>query len=127
MDPMESIGTRIALLLAISSISCLGQQKPRIQRVHVDLTSIHSALVTYKLFTGAFPVTDQGLAALSEKPRKPPIPKRWVQIAKEVPKDPWGREYQYRNQDGQIELWSKGAAEDDPDDDIVFEATEARE
>jgi len=42
------------------------------------------------------PTEEQGLAALVEEPTSDPKPQKWRQYMEEVPKDPWGNEYQYR-------------------------------
>lgn len=68
---------------------------PRTQ-VKADITAITTQLRTYELFCQHLPTTEQGLKALVEKPTVPPIPIRWEQLLKEIPKDPWGRPYQYR-------------------------------
>jgi len=54
-----------------------------------------TALGTYKLDTGLFPTTEQGLEALRVKPADAAT---WAgpYIEKAIPKDPWGHEYIYR-------------------------------
>ena len=54
-----------------------------------------TALGTYKLDTGLFPTTEQGLEALRVKPADATI---WngPYTEKEIPKDPWGHDYSYR-------------------------------
>lgn len=61
-----------------------------------DFQSIGAALRTYKINTGHYPSTEQGLKALVERPTTPPLPDNWVQTANKVPKDPWRNEYRYR-------------------------------
>ncbi len=124
---MKNCSFKVILLLATSLLDCYGQANPRVKMVELDFLSINSALNMYKINAGMFPSTEQGLEALREKPQKPPIPKRWMALVREVPKDPWGRHYQYRNEDGKIHLWSKGRDEDDASDDIVFEAPDGEE
>lgn len=65
--------------------------------VKSDFQSISSALHTYKINTGHYPSTEQGLKALVERPTIPPLPEDWVQIADKVPTDPWKNEYRYRS------------------------------
>jgi general secretion pathway protein G len=50
------------------------------------------------LDNGNYPTTDQGLAALRDKPTRPPVPSNWrgPYLRKAVPVDPWGRPYLYR-------------------------------
>jgi len=70
--------------------------EPRSARVRGDFNSIGAALKTYKIDTGFYPSTEQGLRALVESPKTEPTPKRWNKIADRVPTDPWTREYRYR-------------------------------
>jgi general secretion pathway protein G len=64
-----------------------------------DIRSLESALKLYKLDTGTYPTTEQGLASLLTKPETNPIPKKWREggylDSKEVPKDPWGNPFYY--------------------------------
>ena len=49
---------------------------------------------------GRYPTTEQGLAALIAKPAAPPEPKNWKGPyieSTDLPKDPWGADYIYRN------------------------------
>ena len=57
------------------------------------------ALNAYYLDCGLYPTAEQGLKALWEKPVMEPVPSQWSgpYLNKEVPKDPWGREYEYQN------------------------------
>jgi len=70
-------------------------------KAKVDIKSIESALKLYKLDSGAYPTTEQGLKALFEKPETSPVPKKWREggylEGKDVPKDPWGNEYYYES------------------------------
>ena len=56
------------------------------------------ALDGYRLDNGSYPTTDQGLAALRERPTRSPVPSNWrgPYLRKAVPLDPWGRPYLYR-------------------------------
>ena len=67
----------------------------KLQRVEVDFQVIHSALKTYVTNAGQPPTTAQGLDALVNEPRSSPKPKRWVQVMKIFPADPWETPYRY--------------------------------
>lgn len=56
-----------------------------------------SALQSYYIDCGTFPSTEQGLAALWEKPVLVPVPASWQgpYLDKEVKPDPWGTNYVY--------------------------------
>ncbi len=65
----------------------------------VQITSLETALESYKLDNGAYPTTEQGLQALVEAPSTGTLPKKWRTggyLAKgKVPQDPWGNDYIY--------------------------------
>jgi len=88
----------IAVILG-GSIAVVGKlgDGAKLQRVTSDFNTISSAIATYKLNAGTAPTTQQGLQALITKPSSTPVPKRWTQLAKEIPLDPWQKPYQYRN------------------------------
>lgn len=69
----------------------------RAARAQADIGAISSALNLYRLDTGAYPTTDQGLQALVEMPSSAPIPSNWASggYLDRVPDDPWGRPYVY--------------------------------
>lgn len=81
-------------------------------KAQVDIKAIASALNLYKLDSGAYPTTDQGLDALVRKPESPPLPRKWKDggYLGKVPADPWGRPYQYLSpgQHGDFDLYSLG-------------------
>ncbi|TKB82260.1 MAG: type II secretion system protein GspG [Nitrospira sp.] len=63
----------------------------------VQIRNIEGGLQLYKLDTGVYPSTEQGLKALVDKPSTGVIPKKWKPegyLAK-VPDDPWGNVYKY--------------------------------
>lgn len=55
------------------------------------------ALNSYLLDCGRYPASEQGLEALWEKPVLEPVPAGWEgpYLTKTVPKDPWGKAYEY--------------------------------
>jgi general secretion pathway protein G len=57
------------------------------------------ALDNYRLDNGSYPTTEQGLAALQEKPTRDPAPLNWrgPYLKRNIPADPWGRPYVYRS------------------------------
>ncbi len=74
-----------------------------------QIESFGKALDTYRLDTGRYPSTEQGLAVLVNKPNDEP---KWngPYLQKTVPMDPWGRAYIYRipGQGGDFDLLSMG-------------------
>ena len=78
-----------------------------------DIGAIVQALKLYRLDNGGYPTTDQGLAALVQKPTTNPVPGNWKQggYLERLPKDPWGGDYQYLSPGvrGEIDVFSLGA------------------
>ncbi len=78
-----------------------------------DIAAIGQALKLYRLDNGFYPATDQGLAALVQKPGTNPAPPNWKQggYLERLPKDPWGGDYQYLSPGvrGEIDIFSLGA------------------
>ena len=73
--------------------------KAKTTKAVVDISALRTALKLYKLDNGIYPTTEQGLAALLNKPETEPIPKDWQPGGyldeNHIPKDPWGVEYIY--------------------------------
>jgi general secretion pathway protein G len=101
----------------------VGESKTKTARIQIE--DIGAALDLYHLEIGSYPSSQQGLQALVEKPPgvnvwKGPYLKKQV-----VPKDPWGRDYQYRSpgEHGRYDLFSLGADNveggEDENEDIV--------
>lgn len=85
-------------------------EQARIVKVKQDLSAIQSALDLYKLDNGFYPSTDQGLSALVKKPTSEPIPNSWKSdgYLQQLPTDPWGRDYQYINDNEKLRIFSYG-------------------
>jgi general secretion pathway protein G len=84
-------------------------------KARVDIAAIETSLKLYHLDNGVYPTTEQGLAALIEKPTLEPIPPNWSENGyldkRRLPKDPWGREYLYLSPgvNGDYDILSYGA------------------
>jgi general secretion pathway protein G len=78
-----------------------------------DIGAIVQSLKLYRLDNGFYPSTDQGLAALVQRPTTQPVPPNWKQggYLERLPRDPWGGDYQYLNPGthGEIDVFSLGA------------------
>ena len=78
-----------------------------------DISSLTQALKLYRLDNQNYPTTEQGLAALVQKPNSPPIPNNWKSggYVDRLPKDPWGNDFQYLSPGlkGEIDVFSLGA------------------
>lgn len=92
------------------------------QRVESDIQAISMQLRTYEMLNYRKPTTAQGLEALVRMPSEDPKPRRWKQLLKDVPLDPWGNPYVYRNP-GKFnpegyDLFSLGPDGKESDDDV---------
>ena len=90
------------------------------QRVDSDVEAISMQLRTYEMLNYRMPSTEQGLKALVSQPTTEPRPRRWKQLMKTVPVDPWGNEYVYRNPGkggAAFEIYSLGPDGKESDDD----------
>jgi len=69
--------------------------KARVVAAQTQINNFELALAQYKLSTGVFPTTEQGLQALRVKP---PNLTNWdgPYLKKDIPLDPWGRPYLYK-------------------------------
>ena len=90
----------LGLLAAIVAPQILGRvSDARTTSAETQVALFGTALDNYRLDNGAYPTTEQGLAALREKPTRAPIPTNWrgPYLRKDVPLDPWGKLYIYRS------------------------------
>ncbi|MEO3715596.1 type II secretion system major pseudopilin GspG [Roseateles flavus] len=71
----------------------IGKSETKAARAQLD--ALDKALATYRLDTGHYPSTEQGLRALTERPAEEA---RWAgpYLSKALPPDPWGHAYLYR-------------------------------
>lgn len=84
----------------------------RITRARQDIQGIVTALNLYKLDNFAYPSAAQGLQALVTRPSGQPEAPNWKgPYLNQMPKDPWGRPYQYQmpGQRGAVDVYSFGA------------------
>ncbi|MEJ2363817.1 MAG: type II secretion system major pseudopilin GspG [Deltaproteobacteria bacterium] len=88
-------------------------EKARVVKAQMQIESISGALKEYKLESGDYPTTEQGLEALVEKPSIGKIPKKYPEkgYLPKIPKDPWGNDYVYISpgEHGDFDLISYGA------------------
>ena len=74
-------------------------EEARRVKAKMDIKAIESALKLYKIDTGVYPTTEQGIMALIKKPETAPIPARWREggylDGNTVPMDPWNNPYSY--------------------------------
>jgi len=87
--------------------SQIGKSESKIAKAQIE--AFDKALSQYRIDTGRFPSTEQGLNALFIKPTNEP---KWdgPYLSKAVPLDPWGKPYIYRypGQKAEYELFTLG-------------------
>ena len=85
----------------------VGKSEVKVARAQID--AFDKALDQYRLDTGHYPSTAQGMGALMNKPANEP---KWdgPYLKKSLPPDPWGNAYQYRQpgEHGEYDLYSHG-------------------
>jgi general secretion pathway protein G len=106
----------LAMLAAIVGPKLMGRtDDAKITDTRVQIKNIETALKLYKLDTGSYPSTEQGLGALVAKPTVGVIPNSYKDggylESKKMPKDPWGNDYLYVSpgEHGDYDLFSYGA------------------
>ena len=101
----------LGLLAALVGPKMFGKVgKSRQKAAKAQIALFETTLDTYRLDTGKYPTTEQGMQALRVKPSGV---ERWdgPYLPKAVPLDPWGHPYEYRcpGEHGDYDLISLGA------------------
>ena len=98
----------LAALVGPRLFSRVAQSKQAAARVQIEL--LGAALDQFKLDTGRYPSSQEGLQALQANPGNV---NGWEgpYLKKDVPRDPWGNPYQYKapGDHGEYDLWSLGS------------------
>lgn len=86
----------------------VGQSKAQVARLQIE--QLGNALALFRFDVGHYPTSGQGLQALVEDQGIQNWSGPYLE-KKNVPKDTWGRDYQYRapGENGDYDLWSFGA------------------
>lgn len=83
--------------------------KSEVKAASAQIDALSKALDQYRLDTGHYPTTEEGLAALNQSPANEG---KWAgpYLKKAVPLDPWGGTYQYKmpGENAEYDLWSLG-------------------
>ena len=97
----------LAGFVAPRYFSQVGKSEINVARAQID--ALEKALDQYRLDTGRYPNTEQGLKALVERPASEA---KWAgpYLRKDVPLDPWGKPYVYKipGEKSEYELLSYG-------------------
>ena len=93
---MLVVVTIIALFAALVAPNMFKQgDKARVTATRAQINNLKTALGAYKLDTGVFPTSEQGLQALRVPPANTP---QWAgpYLQMDIPNDPWGHPYNYK-------------------------------
>lgn len=90
----------LGILAALVAPSIIGRKEDAMRAAaKTQIKNFEQALKLFYVDNGFYPSTEQGLAALVEKPSIGRIPPRWREggylESRSVPKDPWGNPYVY--------------------------------
>jgi general secretion pathway protein G len=97
----------LASLVAPRYFEQIGKSNAKVARSQI--VSIEKGLDQYRLDTGHYPTTEQGLQALNAKPQGE---ERWAgpYLKRDVPADPWGNPFLYKSpgEHGEVDITSLG-------------------
>jgi len=83
--------------------------KSEIKTAWAQINALGKALDQYRIDTGHYPTSEQGLNALMQTPNNEP---KWAgpYLIKKVPLDPWGKAYLYKSpgDNAEYDLYSLG-------------------
>ena len=106
----------LSLLAVLVGPKIIGRSDDaKVADAKVQIRNLETGLKLYKLDSGNFPSTEQGLQSLVAKPTVGQIPNNYRAEGylenKNVPKDPWGNDYVYLSpgEHGDYDLYSFGA------------------
>ncbi len=103
----------LGLLASLVVPNIIGQgERAKGKLVCVQMKSLKDALDNFKIEEGSYPTTEEGLMALIKNPNPKKYknyPKNGFLGSKKLPKDPWGGDYIYVNNNGNIDIISLGA------------------
>jgi general secretion pathway protein G len=99
----------LAGLVGPQVMKFLGSSKTKTAALQIE--DLGATLDLYRLEIGRYPSTTEGLEALVTDPGNAPNWNGPYLKKGQVPKDPWGNDYQYRSpgQEGPYDIWSLGA------------------
>jgi general secretion pathway protein G len=100
----------LGLFASLVVPNLIGQSEQAKEKlVCVQMKSLKNALDSFKIQEGNYPTTEEGLKALIQNPNPQKYknyPKGGFLGSKKLPKDPWGGDYIYVNNNGNIDIIS---------------------
>ncbi len=102
----------LGLLISLAAPRIIGRtDEARLVKAMADIRAIEEALNLYRIDSGAYPTSEQGLEALVVQPTTGRIPRNWREdgYLERVPLDPWDNEFLYAGDSKSYVLRSLGA------------------
>ena len=99
IETIIAISIILILSAAVGFSSMKYIERARLAACRSQIETFRLALQSYLLDCGMYPTESQGLSALWEKPIITPVPAHWdgPYTDRQIPKDPWGNDYVYKN------------------------------
>lgn len=99
IETIVAISIILILSAAVGFSAIKYMERARTAACRNQIEVFRLALQSYLLDCGQYPAETQGLPALWEKPLLAPVPSGWggPYTDRQIPKDPWGNSYVYRN------------------------------
>jgi len=99
METIVTISIILILSAAVGFSALKYIERARVSACRNQVETFRLALQSYRLDCGQYPSEAQGLKALWEKPVLAPVPIHWdgPYTDRQIPRDPWGNEYVYKN------------------------------
>lgn len=97
IETLIVIAIIMILTVTVGFVAVSNLDKARVAAARTQIESIGTALEAYYIDCGNYPTSEQGFKALRKKPETTPSSDSWAgpYLYKDVPKDPWGFEYEY--------------------------------
>ena len=102
----------LGLLISLAAPRLIGRtDDARIVKTQADIRALEEALNLYKLDTGTYPTSEQGLDALVTLPTSGNAPRKWRAggYIERIPLDPWDNEFLFASDGRSYVLQSLGA------------------
>ena len=97
METLIVIAIILILTATVGFMAINSLEKSRIAAARTQIESFATAIEAYYIDCGNYPTAEQGFQALRRKPETSPSSDSWSgpYLYKDVPRDPWGYEYEY--------------------------------
>ncbi len=95
LEMIVVIGIIALILGAAAAVIGRGGASAEIKMTETMVNGVEAKLQEYRMLGGMYPSQAQGLQALVTKPSIAPVPRRYVSLYDELPRDPWGKELKY--------------------------------